>query len=167
MNALVRLDVLQLDKTDKVVPFNRFWRHKNRVNTQLLEAVASGQVDVVMKLISPLNPVDDTAEVRHVNKNGQGAVHLAITNSKVNILKKLIEYDKTLLHMKTEDTYSETPLHMAVRKRNQPILKLLLNEFNATVVVKDSKGNTPMHLAIQAKDISMVKLLAQVAGRQL
>lgn len=147
MNALVRLDILAFNETKKT-PFDRFWRHKNKANLLLLDAVTNGFNDIVKKLINPLNPVDETAEVRYCNKQGHGAVHLAIVNSKATILKRLIEFDRTLLHMLTEDDLTETPLHLAVKKRDQAIVKVLLNEFNAPVVVKDARGSTPMHAAV-------------------
>jgi ankyrin repeat protein len=50
--------------------------------------------------------------------------------------------------MRTEDGRSETPLHLAVKKGNLNLLRLMINEYNVPVVVKDAEGTTPMHLAV-------------------
>lgn len=84
----------------------------------------------------------------------------------MSVLKKLIEFDRTLLSMHTEDSLRETPLHLAIRKKNTAAVKVLLNEFHAPVFTRDAKGNTPMHIAVQVKEIPIVKLLVQQAASQ-
>lgn len=46
-----------------------------------------------------MNAVDEQPELRYCNKEGFGAVHLAVMNDRLEILKKLLEYDRTLLCM--------------------------------------------------------------------
>ena len=72
----------------------------------MLDAVINGLIDIVQKLINPLNPVDETAEVRCCDSHGFGAIHLAIMHKKFQVFKKLVEFDRTLVHMKTEDGLS-------------------------------------------------------------
>jgi ankyrin repeat protein len=100
-----------------------------------LDAVINGNADIVQKLINPLNPVEEIAEARHCNEQGLGAIHLAVMNLRVQIFRKLVESDRTLLHMRTEDGRSETPLHLAVKKGNLNLLRLMINEYQVPVVV--------------------------------
>ena len=82
----------------------------------LLDAVKNGKLTDVQKLINPFSIIDEIAEVRYCNSDGHSAIHIAVINDKTAIFKKLLEYDKTLLTMKTEDALSEYPLHLAVKK---------------------------------------------------
>ena len=68
-------------------------------------------------MLNPLGSVDEQPEVRFTNSDGLGAVHLAVINSQIDILKILLESDKTLLCMETEET-QQTILHLAVIKNN-------------------------------------------------
>lgn len=70
------------------------------------------------------------------------------------------------MQMRTEDGRSETPLHLAVKKGNLNLLRLMISEYNTPVVVQDANGLTPMHLAVQAKDIQLVRMIAQAAASQ-
>lgn len=77
------LDVIPIEKNfGKTTPFDRFWKMKQRSNALMLDAVTNGLIDVVQKLINPLNPVDETAEVRCCEINGLGAIHLAIIHKR-------------------------------------------------------------------------------------
>ena len=150
-------------KNEKQKPWSKFWRHKQRANNLFLESVENGNIENVKKLINPVYSVDDTAEVRFCNPSGLGAVHIAIRCEKITILKKLLEVDRTLLMMKTEDGNKEYPLHLAVKQQNLGVIKLLLNEFDAPVIVKDINHNTPMHLAIELRNTNIIKLLHNAA----
>lgn len=65
-----------------------------------------------------------------------------------------------MLHMRTEDGRSETPLHLAIKKGNLNLLRLMINEYNVPVVVKDTDNITPMHLAVISKNILLIKMIA-------
>ena len=84
-------------------PWANFWQSKQSVNAKLLKAVKDGMKDQVSRLLNPLEPVDKQPEVRYTNSEGYGAVHLAVLNGHKDILKILLETDKTLLCMETEN----------------------------------------------------------------
>lgn len=65
-------------------------------------------------------------EVRFTNNRGLGAVHLAVINDRLEILKILIETDKTLLCMETENEDAQQIIHLAAAKNNLTIIRYLL-----------------------------------------
>jgi hypothetical protein len=46
-----------------------------------------------------------------------------------------VEFDRTLVHMKTEDGLAQTPLHLATKSSNHQFMKSLINEYDVPVVV--------------------------------
>ena len=107
-------------------PWTSFWRRKDTVNGRLLTAAADGNKEEVQRLLNPLSHVDEIAEVRHTNKLGYGAVHLAVINDRLEILKVLLETDKTLLCMETENEDAQMIIHLAVVRNNLTIIRFLL-----------------------------------------
>ena len=62
-----------------------------------------GNKDLVQKLLNPLQKVDDQAEVRYCNPDGLAVIHLAVVHDRLAIIRVLLEIDKTLLQMQTEN----------------------------------------------------------------
>ena len=83
--------------------WSNFWERKYHANNKLLRAVEEGKQDLVMKLLNPLQKVDDQAEARYCNSDGFAAIHLSIIFDRLSILKVLLDIDKTLLSMQTEN----------------------------------------------------------------
>ena len=54
--------------------------------------------------------------------------------------------------------YSDTPLHLAISKGFDDIVKLLLDK-KADVNLKNSYGNTPLHVAVSVGNDNLIKLL--------
>ena len=95
--------------SSRVNPNNRgeawsnFWERKYHANNRLLRAVEEGKQDLVLKLLNPLQKVDDQAEARFCNSDGFAAIHLSVIYDRLSILKVLLDIDKTLLLMQTEN----------------------------------------------------------------
>ena len=79
-------------------------------------------------MLNPLEAVDSQPEVRYTNAAGLGAVHLAVKRDRLDILKILLEADKTLLCMPTEDEHLSYIIHLAVQENNQTIIRYLLGD---------------------------------------
>ena len=85
--------------------------------------------------------------MRYTNQDGLGAVHLAVIKGHVDILKILLETDKTLLCMETENEDVQCIIHLAVVEQNLTIIRHLIEKpayfrlFGE--VVKNETGNRP------------------------
>ena len=53
-----------------------------------------------------------------------------------------------------------------MRKQNIGLVRILISEYDAPIIVKDIDDNTPMHIAVELKNLAMVKLLFTAACKQ-
>ena len=116
--------------TQTVEPWASFWHSKQLNNQRLLTAVSKGDLLEVKRLLNPLQPLDEQPEVRYTDDSGMGAVHLAVVRDQIEILKVLLETDKTLLCMPTEDEREMQIIHLAVESNNLTVLRYLLGNPN-------------------------------------
>ena len=79
-------------------------------------------------MLNPHESVDNKPEVRFTDSDGHGAVHLAVIHGHLDILKILLETDKTLLCMETENEDASYIMHLAVVKSNLPIMRYLIEK---------------------------------------
>ena len=104
---------------------------------------------------TPLYQAVDMEKVSHVNlllKNkanpnicqidGFSPLHLAVNRQNILIIKELLKYDadpnaKTLL-------YEQTPLHFAIKNNVDPMILLILVQYNGSLYLKDKFGKKPL-----------------------
>lgn len=90
-----------------------------------------------------MTAVDDQPELRYTNNDGLGAIHFAVINDKIDILKILLDSDKTLLCMEVEDK-GQSIIHLAAERQNMAIVRYLLSNpvffklFNENEVAADA-----------------------------
>jgi len=86
--------------------------------------------------------LDNKAKVNVANNDGDTPLHVAvlITNAKnrLEIVKKLL---KAGAHVAAKNKKGMVALHLAVKRKDKPIIKLLRNK------LKDQGGKTPIGLA--------------------
>lgn len=88
---------------------------------------------------------------------GKSILNTAVFYENYNIVKLLIDYDKSLVN-KSDKKDGFTPLMDAVLKANKSIIKLLL-ENGADPLQKDYKGYTALDLAVEFGKGEIVKML--------
>ena len=84
----------------------------------------------------------------------------AIEEQNVEIVRKIITKNNSLLEAIVYDNYKHTPLLYASMKGYTKIVELLL-ELNANVEAKDEDNDTPLMMASLYGNIDVVKLLVQ------
>lgn len=114
-------------------------------NGRFVYAVQRGDEDGAMACV---HEMDVQRAVLNPTKKSY-AIHLACERSMDRLIRMLLTYpgvDLTFI-----DTHGNTPLHYAAMStdRNQglPTVKMLVNEYKASVVTKNSSGQTPYDLA--------------------
>ena len=76
-------------------------------------------------------------------------------------LKQVFTLMKKGVDINYRDEKGETLLHKAVRKGNDKIVKLLLNQQNIEIDSRDKYKNTPLHLAFYKRDETIINLLLE------
>lgn len=95
----------------------------------LTKAIRDGQLTKVKELLSQGVPFDQ------IQVNGQSAVHLAVSSGWLPLLELLLKYHPNL---ESKDSNEETPLQIAVRKKNQKMVELLIIEGKLKFDMDDS-----------------------------
>lgn len=93
-------------------------------------------------MLNPHEPVDSQPELRYTNKDGLGAVHLAVIRDRFDILKILLKTDQTLLCMPTENDDQSFIIHQAVTCNNPTIIRYLLGNPAYFRLFKEQKENS-------------------------
>jgi len=105
----------------------------------------NGEKDLVAQAIR-----NRAHEIVHINPdNDNTALHSAILSEQpddgqTEIVKMLLQAG---MAADARNQYSRTPLHLAAQRGSVPIIKLLLEEGNTTVDMKDKWGTTPLLIA--------------------
>jgi ankyrin len=101
-------------------------------------AVMEGHLDLTKVLL------DAGARVKDKEKNN--AIHLATSTGQSEILKLVINKNKSKLNDQNAD--KNTPLHLALNLGNIDIIRILIDN-GANINIKDNEGNTAVQLAIK------------------
>ena len=135
--------------------------------TPLLFAAAQGFTHILRILY-----LFGGADVNATTKQGRNALHLAArTSDSVKILNQILDIAREMNGMKaisglkgtpnkkkknqlqkltidSVDNFGNTVLHYAARAGNLEMCKLLVEQFNCSIKIRNNKGYTPLHIAI-------------------
>lgn len=77
-------------------------------------------------MLNPYERVDEQPELRLSDDKGLGPVHIAVKKDHLEILKVLLDTDKTLLCMQTENDDLSYIIHLAVTHNKLDMIRYLL-----------------------------------------
>lgn len=108
-------------------------------NKKLLLASISGDLKAIEQAISA------GANINIRNPKGLSALHLAIINNRINIVKKLLSY-KDNINLNISDKFGYSVLHEATKRQSSESIKLLLDS-GADTEIENNDNQTPLQLA--------------------
>ncbi len=95
--------------------------------------------------------------LENVEEEGDDLV-LMITKGNITALKQHFDENPTCIE-KSIDWVGDTPLLLAVWYQQEAIVKMLLDDYDANVNVKNNNKTTPLHRGCQLNDLQLVQLL--------
>lgn len=96
----------------------------------LLNAVKERKLEKVRQLINPHQKVDYRAEARFTDDYGIGAIHVSVLINNFEAFRVLLNSDKTLVTMTTEDDLEQTCAHLAALKNRSDMIRHLVENAN-------------------------------------
>lgn len=124
----------------------------NISNNILLLAASNNQIDLVTRLLKM-----EIFDVNHKNQNGITALHFAILQENLEMVKMLVEYGADV---ELEDTGKSNAIAYAISKRNIDIMRYLLDCKPEMLNKKYSYGSI-LHIAILLGFQDIVDFLLQ------
>lgn len=149
------LEVVELLLRDKqkqtffVTRAERQW-----LDTPLHRAASAGRRGIAKSLLSCHAPIEA------VQRDGHTPLQLAVAHSKPAVVELLLEHGASIYH---ENNNRGTVLHMASRKGQLEILKLLLGKDSSTSYLerRNLQGDTALFLAVLFQHVDCARLLLQ------
>uniref|UniRef100_A0A915Q5C5 Uncharacterized protein n=1 Tax=Setaria digitata TaxID=48799 RepID=A0A915Q5C5_9BILA len=121
-------------------------------DTPLLACIRSNIDDVSLYLIQ------QGAKLDKQDSEGRTALHLAIFQQSVKVLKELLSNCNPGLLLDT-DCYGDTPLKIALERRNYIAAEALIKKTPNLITQVDKTGETLLHKAVKASDLEWVLFL--------
>ena len=103
-------------------------------------------IDLLLEKSVDPNKIED--------KNGFSALHYAVYRNNSDLVKKLIAGEADL-NIKSKSDKSETPLHLALRKENIEIIKILLKATTITDTLMNANNETAKELGLFSNNMSI------------
>ncbi|MCL5875479.1 MAG: ankyrin repeat domain-containing protein [Candidatus Dependentiae bacterium] len=128
------------------------------VNMKLHDAAQKGNILEAEGLLKQ----NHGENINETDRHGDTALHLAIANNKLSMVKYLLENHAQVAKVNNEGI---TPLYEAAAAGNNDAIKLLLDRGNAQETIdlrsgkKDGGFYTPLHVAIMRSHPATVQLL--------
>ena len=104
---------------------------------------------------TPLYQAVEMEKVSHVNLllkkganpnisqiDGLSPLHLAVNRQNILIIKELLKYNADPNNKTT--LYEQTPLHFAIKNNVDPMILLILVQYNGSLIIKDKFGKRPL-----------------------
>eukprot|EP00347_Sterkiella_histriomuscorum_P010547 403375863 len=76
--------------------------------------------------------------------------------AELEIIKTIMKYDK-FADVNSQDTYGNTPLHLAAQNSKQLVLEFLLNKYNPNIYIKNSENQLALHSSTSQEILKKVK----------
>lgn len=127
----------------------------------LLKAAAKGDIDCMKNILCNNS---GTLLLNAVDADGQGLLHAAVINGKLEACRFLLQFKVVREQIDTQDVNGNTPVHCAVSSFNRGCeeMVLLLLKNGADMLIQNNDGNTVLHLAIEYSEYkSIVHILIQ------
>ena len=160
--------------------------------TPLYRTVVSGILDATELLLkngadpniqssmgeTPLYQAVEMEKISHVNlllKNGANPnisqidglspLHSAVNRQNILIIKELLKYNadpnnKTIL-------YEQTPLHFAIKNNVDPMILLILVQYNGSLILKDKFGKRPLDYVTSEEMKKVIEKLKLENGEEI
>lgn len=90
------------------------------------------------------------------NLEAEPIIHKLVATGNSTKLAALLKMNPACIH--EENSFKETPLHIALKNHRLEELRLLLTA-KPSLTVRDTLGTTPLHIAVCFEDISLLQLL--------
>ncbi|KAL8090661.1 hypothetical protein AgCh_039916 [Apium graveolens] len=146
----------------------------NQKETALIVAAYYGHTEVVEVLIEAArhlppsaidNPITSFQDyLRHADQDSETALHAAVKEGRVDVVKLLVVADPTDTHIQNKD--GKTPMYIAVEQRYKEIVEIISSICTAPTL-DGPDGRTALHAAVLSgnNSIDVVKVLIDAAGR--
>ncbi|RWR85154.1 protein ACCELERATED CELL DEATH 6-like protein isoform X2 [Cinnamomum micranthum f. kanehirae] len=115
-----------------------------------LVAANNGHVGVIKEL---LRFCPDSVEV--ADKRGRNVLHVAVKSGRLEVMKYILKSDDLKELINEPDSEGNTPLHLAVIKRNVSVLNLLLKDKRVDTRAINNNGMTALEIAESDKELTM------------
>ena len=94
--------------------------------------------------------------------DGLSPLHLAVNRQNILIIKELLKYNanpnnKTIL-------YEQTPLHFAIKNNVDPMILLILVQYNGSLIIKDKFGKRPLDYVTSEEMKKVIEKLKLESG---
>ncbi|KAF5441824.1 hypothetical protein F2P56_037228, partial [Juglans regia] len=121
----------------------------------LYKAVRDGDLDKTREF---LNSRSEECNMI-ITKRNETALHIAVANGRVDIVKELVDHPKLAKSLKIRDSIGHTALIRAVVHGNRPMVDCMLKKSPSLINIRSSSGNLPVVMAIDFGQIEMTRHL--------
>lgn len=107
--------------------------------------------------------LDNQGDLHYTDQAGFAAIHHAVQNNHIQIVKMLLTQERDLLHLEVEDENRNTPLHLIAASGNLSMMKVVVG-YDADFKIQNIMGETPLHTAAKIGDSKMSLYILNRAG---
>lgn len=103
------------------------------------------------------------------DKFGWTPLHYAAYLGNIEILKRILKANETLIHIKTNDEEEMSALHIAARNDQTEVIETLLGseDYREVAELPDKEGHTALHVAVESGKSRAVKTLLRFMSCEL
>ena len=105
----------------------------------LYRAIEYKQVNVLKYLLSETQKLTSNYNLLHIACRSKDS-----NKHELEIVKMLLKHDK-FASLDAQDTYGNTPVHLAAQNGKAEILSFFLNNYNPHIYIKNSDGQSALH----------------------